>query len=164
VISSDLATYVKDAIARLTADGVSSENGSHAVGIFNKAASGFEKRILSYTATVTRRSDLGKLTRAARLTISASRTGEPFLKTCLTRGEGHERGWIFGEGSGTALGRLECSCGSSEWAGAGCGGAAKECSDGGGNGRSEPCPTAAYKSVAHYDPVLRSHCRLEREG
>jgi len=28
------------------------------------------------------------------------------------------------------------------------------------NGR----PDAAYASVAHYDPVLRSHCRLDREG
>ncbi len=36
--------------------------------------------------------------------------------------------------------------------------------DGGGDGRSETCPTAAYESVAHYDPVLRSHCRLDREG
>jgi hypothetical protein len=31
--------------------------------------------------------------------------------------------------------------------------------DGGGNGRSETCPT-----VAHYDPVLRSHCRLDKAG
>jgi hypothetical protein len=61
-MSSDLATYVKDAIVRLKADAVSSQNGSHAAGIFNKAANGFEKRILSYTAAVTRRSDLGKLT------------------------------------------------------------------------------------------------------
>jgi hypothetical protein len=48
--SGDLAAYVKDAIVRLTADAVSSQNGSHAAGIFNKAANGFEKRILTYAA------------------------------------------------------------------------------------------------------------------
>jgi hypothetical protein len=31
-------------------------------------------------------------------------------------------------------------------------------------GRSQTCPTAAYASVAHYDPVLRSHCRLDKAG
>jgi hypothetical protein len=31
-------------------------------------------------------------------------------------------------------------------------------------GRSQTCPTAAYESVAHYDAVLRSHCRLDKEG
>jgi hypothetical protein len=36
--------------------------------------------------------------------------------------------------------------------------------DGDGDGGSQTCPTAAYASVAHYDPVLRSHCRLDKEG
>lgn len=31
--------------------------------------------------------------------------------------------------------------------------------EGDGDGRSQTCPT-----VAHYDPVLRSHCRLDRAG
>ena len=47
----------------------SSQNGSHAAGIFNKAANGFEKRIAAFTASVTQRSDLDRKTLGALIEI-----------------------------------------------------------------------------------------------
>lgn len=55
--SHDLVGYVEDAICRVSAEMVFSQNGSHAAGVFNKAANGFEKRIAAFTAAETRRSD-----------------------------------------------------------------------------------------------------------
>ena len=66
---SDLVKYVEDAIQRVSADAVSSRHGSHAAGIFNKAANGFEKRFATFVAVVTGRSDLGKLTLGALIQI-----------------------------------------------------------------------------------------------
>ena len=65
----DLLGYVEAAIQRLADDKVSSQNGSHAAGIFNKAANGFEKRVAAFTASVTQRSDLDTMTLGALIQI-----------------------------------------------------------------------------------------------
>src|SRR5436309_10210638 len=64
-MANDLVDYVEAAIRRFSADRVSSQNGSHAAGIFNKAANGFEKRVAAFTASVTQRSDLDRMTLGA---------------------------------------------------------------------------------------------------
>lgn len=44
----DDITYLKNAITRIESGKVSSESGSHLVGVFSKSANGFEKRLKSY--------------------------------------------------------------------------------------------------------------------
>ena len=65
---TEIVAYVEDAILRLST-GMASENGSHAAGIFNKAANGFERQITHYTATVTGRSNLHQRTLGALVEI-----------------------------------------------------------------------------------------------
>lgn len=46
----DAITYLKNAITRIENGKVSSESGSHLVGVFTKSANGFEKELKSYVA------------------------------------------------------------------------------------------------------------------
>ena len=67
----ELTGYVETAIRRLSDDVAYSENGSHAAGIFNKAANAFEKQMAQFTAPVAGRSDLDKRTLGTIIEILA---------------------------------------------------------------------------------------------
>jgi hypothetical protein len=81
----DLVGYVNDAIRRVSADMAASQNGSHVAGIFNKAASAFEKRVAALAGTVTGRSDLEKMTLGALIGIleKAPNADEEPLRTVI---------------------------------------------------------------------------------
>ena len=66
---NQLVGYVDDAIRRMSDDVVSSQDGSHAAGIFIKAVSGFEKRMATFTASVTSGANLDKRTLGALIEI-----------------------------------------------------------------------------------------------
>jgi hypothetical protein len=69
VIPDDLVKYVDEAIRRVSADTVASGNGSHAAGIFNKAANGFEKRFAAFVTSATHRSNLDRRTLGALIQV-----------------------------------------------------------------------------------------------
>jgi hypothetical protein len=81
---TDLDLYVRDAIVRLARD-ITSKNGSHAAGIFNRAANSFESQLSIYTAAITGRTNLHKRTLGALIELlekHPSANTEP-LKTII---------------------------------------------------------------------------------
>jgi hypothetical protein len=54
-----LLEYVRQAIQRISTGAV---DGSHASGVFNRAANGFEKAFAGYVATTTKTSNIANLT------------------------------------------------------------------------------------------------------
>jgi hypothetical protein len=70
---TDLSSYVDDAIRRIQ---VGEVTGSHATGVFNKAANGFEKVFRQYFQTVTGRAP-GVLTLGQLINELENRLGAP---------------------------------------------------------------------------------------
>jgi hypothetical protein len=74
----DAITYLKNAITRIDSGEVSSESGSHLVGIFTKSANGFEKELKSYVTGLLQNSGIDY-----EQEIRSAINGPPFSKATL---------------------------------------------------------------------------------